>query len=181
MLVGTFEKEPFDEFEVALSYDDVIQDSETISACTVQAFGPIDTAPTTDVSSTLLANTGGPPPNANLISGTATGGSTTTMIDTSKNFSALGVRSGDKVYNSTSGKRWVARVKSITSTTNPFDTLNFDAQASTAASGDLYSFFLAKASVKAGTDAKDYEIKWKMTTSTSRKFEDSAVMRVCDQ
>lgn len=55
----------------------------------------------------------------------ATGGSTTTIIDTTKNFVALGYTSGDKVTNLKTGI--IYTITSISTTTNTNDTLNFTA------------------------------------------------------
>lgn len=60
-----------------------------------------------------------------VCSGTATGGSTTTLIDTATNFVTAGVVVGYQVFRTADGKN--ARVTSITTTTNPNDTLNFTA------------------------------------------------------
>jgi hypothetical protein len=82
---------------------------------------------------------------ANL-TGTATGGSTTTMIDTTKDFSALGVRTGTFLYvhdldDPGGGDAQLALVASITTTTNPNDTLTYTATAATPtfANGHDYS------------------------------------------
>lgn len=76
------------------------------------------------------------------ISGTATGGSTTTLIDTTKNFVTEGIIIGSRVMNITdNGETQPAGVTSITSTTNPNDTLHFSALtngASFAGGGDSY-------------------------------------------
>ncbi len=61
-------------------------------------------------------------------SGTATGGSTTTLIDTAKDFLALGVLAGDFIVTTGSpggGQR--IPVSTISTTTNPNDTLGFGA------------------------------------------------------
>jgi hypothetical protein len=55
----------------------------------------------------------------------ATGGSTTTIIDTTKNFVDEGIVSGDKVTNLKTGVEYT--ITSITTTTNTNDTLNFTA------------------------------------------------------
>ena len=67
--------------------------------------------------------------SANL-SGTATGGSSTTLVDTSKNFSALGADAGSYLYvhdlsDPGSGGAKSAEISGITTTTNPNDTLTF--------------------------------------------------------
>jgi hypothetical protein len=83
--------------------------------------------------------------SANL-TGTATGGSTTSLIDTSKNFSALGVRTGTYLYvhdlsDPGSGEAKRALVASVSTTTNPNDTVNYSAGTGTPtfAAGHSYS------------------------------------------
>lgn len=178
MNVGNFTKEPYDEFEVAINYDDVIADGETITAATgtVQAY---DVADDTESTSDVLANTGGPPPLVNLVTGTATTASATTLQDSAKNFAQLGIRVGDKIYNST--KKAIAEVKTIITTTNPFDTVTFDTQSPAWAASDAYAFRLVKASVKAGADGETHRIVFSLTTSASRKFQDSILMKVTDE
>ena len=55
----------------------------------------------------------------------ATGGSTTTIIDTTKDFVTLGYAANDKVTNLKTGISYT--ITSITTTTNTNDTLNFTA------------------------------------------------------
>jgi hypothetical protein len=62
------------------------------------------------------------------IRGEATGGSTTTLVDTTRNFTTLGIEAGDKVTNLKTGIEYT--ITSITTTTNTNDTLNFDANGS---------------------------------------------------
>jgi len=69
------------------------------------------------------------------INGTATGGSATRLIDTTRNFVVAGIGAGDFVYNITDGGTLV--VTGVTTTTNPFDTLMF-AAGSTYGANDLY-------------------------------------------
>jgi len=79
-------------------------------------------------------------------SGTATGGGTTSLIDITKNFVTEGVIVGSKVKNITdSGETQPAGVLSITTTTNPNDTLNFSALtggATFAGGGDSYKIIV---------------------------------------
>lgn len=73
--------------------------------------------------------------------GQATGGSTTTLIDTSKNFVNLGLGTTagkNKVYNYSKGVEYT--ITSITTTTNANDTLNFAAGTSVS-SNDWYVAF----------------------------------------
>ena len=60
-----------------------------------------------------------------VCSGTATGGSSTTLVDTATNFVTAGVAVGMQVFRTADGKS--SRITSITTTTNPNDTLNFTA------------------------------------------------------
>lgn len=167
--LGKFEKEPADEFSQPVLYDDVALDSETISSSTLNA---IKLSDGTQDNSVLLAT------SATLLTGTATGGSTTTLIDTGVNFATLGVKVGYKFYNTT--QKWVAQVTKISTTTNAFDTLHFVVQATSAASGDTYDFLVSSAAVQAGTTGEEYKITWTTTMSTGRIFEDTVLMVVRD-
>jgi hypothetical protein len=74
-------------------------------------------------------------------SGTATGGSTISLIDTTKNFVTEGVILGSKVIDVTDGgETGIGGVTSITTTTNPNDTLHFSALSAGASfgPGDTY-------------------------------------------
>lgn len=62
----------------------------------------------------------------------ATGGTTTTIIDTTKNFVTLGFAANDKVTNLKTGIEYT--ITSITTTTNTNDTLNFTASGSNSTS-----------------------------------------------
>jgi hypothetical protein len=59
-----------------------------------------------------------------LTSGTATGGGATTLVDTTKNFVTLGVEAGHRGRNLGTGGE--GRVDSISTTTNPNDTITFN-------------------------------------------------------
>jgi len=167
--LGTFQKNSADKFLQPILYDDVLLDSELISTCTLAA-EDLDGAV---VTATILSAT-----NATRVSGTATGGSTTTLIDTAKNFSAVGIIPGMNFHNTT--KKWTATVTDITSTTNAYDTVHFETAASAAAASDAYAFFIASASLKAGAAGTSYKITWTMTSSLARVFIDSVVMEVRD-
>lgn len=76
--------------------------------------------------------------------GTATGGSTTTLVDTEKNFGTLGMGTTagiNKVYDLTNSTEYT--VTSITTTTNTNDTLNFSAGSAVSA-GHIYIAFSDK-------------------------------------
>jgi hypothetical protein len=77
-----------------------------------------------------------------FIHGLATGGGTTSLIDTTKNFLLEKVAVGSMVYNNTDdGQTQPVGVTSISTTTNPNDTLNFAAltAGSFAGGGDAYT------------------------------------------
>tara|TARA_Y100000310_G_scaffold126633_1_gene125559 strand:+ start:4501 stop:9342 length:4842 start_codon:yes stop_codon:yes gene_type:complete len=62
------------------------------------------------------------------LTGTATSGSTTSMVDTTKNFGTLGVTAGMFITNTFAGKNNAfARITSVSTTTNTNDTINFTA------------------------------------------------------
>ena len=86
------------------------------------------------------------------VEGTATGGSTTTLIDTTTNFVDEGVLVGDTVQN-TSNKE-ASIITSITTTTNTNDTLNFTAMPSSNDSADGYSIS-GDYSLQSGSDLID--------------------------
>ena len=70
--------------------------------------------------------------------GAVTSGSTTTLVDTTKNFVDEGIAVNDKVTNLKTGIEYT--ITSITTTTNTNDTLNFTASgANTNTAGDEYS------------------------------------------
>jgi len=70
-----------------------------------------------------------------LVRGVATGGSATTLIDTTKNFTALGIGLGTQITNITDGG--ILTVVSVSTTTTTNDTINFSS-GSTFGSGDVY-------------------------------------------
>jgi len=86
--------------------------------------GGLTIADRDSVGSTLVTN--GIFDAANSVTGTHNGGdnSATALIDTTTNFVAAGVAVGESVYNTTDGSISTA-ITSITTTTNPNDTLNF--------------------------------------------------------
>ncbi len=74
-----------------------------------------------------------------VTTGTATGGSTTTVIDTTTNFTIAGVSVGDTVVvREGTATAETATITSISQTTNPDDTLNFDAITTAVAAADAY-------------------------------------------
>lgn len=174
VLAGQIRKKPGDKFFISMDYAAVLPLGDYIATCTLTATDLDDT----DVASTLLANTGGPPPNADLITGTPTGGSTTSLINTAVNFAILGVQAGDKVLITGSGKATIATIKAISTTTNPYDTLEFETLPFTVTSSETYRFLFATAIVQAGTSATVYKVTWTMTSNAGRIFTDSALVNV---
>lgn len=169
--LGTYKKEPNDLFSMKISYDEVIKDSETISSGTIAAA----TLAGVDATATILDGV-----VTVQVSGTATGGSTTTLIDTGKNFGTLGVEKGDRFYNTT--QKWVATVTKVSTTTNAMDTLTFATQATAAAASDAYAFLFVKVPyVKGGVHGTDYKVTANVVTSAAREFEDSYILRISDE
>ncbi len=96
------------------------------------------------------------PPITPVVSGTATGGSNKTVIDTTKNFVTSGVTTGMYVMNSSSTAYGVTSgcaITSITTTTNTNDTLNCtDTLTDTWDNGDLYYVSPATGGLAENTD-----------------------------
>lgn len=80
--------------------------------------------------------------------GTATSGSTTTLVDTTTNFVTRGVVVGHKIWNFDDEEEYT--VTSITTTTNTNDTLNFSAGTAWS-NGKVYCVFADKGSYNGGT------------------------------
>lgn len=78
-----------------------------------------------------------------LPSGLATGGDTTKIIDTSVNFVNRGISVGNHVIVNHTATNYEEdrQITSITTTTNPNDTLNFSAMSQTCVSGDSYRIY----------------------------------------
>ncbi len=168
--LARIEKETFDAFVFSVNYDQVISLGETLSTVTLLAAKISDD---TDISATVLDST-----TASLVTGTATGGSTVTLIDTATNFETQGVKIGMRIYNAT--QKWAAVVTKISSTTNIGDTVHFDTQDSAAASNDVYEFRIAKASLKAGTSGENFTVRFRATTSSGQQFQDTVTIMVED-
>lgn len=166
-LIGQITKTCFDIYRISVSYEDVLDDNDYITQVQLSA-RQLDTG---IVENGILQSTTG-----SVVSGTATGGSTTTLIDTTKNFVTLGVQPGDMVLNTTKG--WIARVKRIYKTTNAYDTLEFDAAITAAASSDAYKFRFGKAVLTGGTDAAIYIVSFDSTSSSGYKFQDQILVNV---
>jgi len=169
-LAGQIAKKSFDQFFLGLTYDDVLEDGDYISTCTLSAALLSDL---TDATSTVLNSA-----TASTVTGTPTSGSTTTIVDTAKNFSALGVQPGDKVLITGTAKIAIATIKRIKSTTNAFDTLEFDTLSFAVTSSEAYKFLFARAELKAGTANLDYVVTWAMTSNLGRKFSESALLHI---
>lgn len=170
--VGQMSKKSFDQFYLTLTFDDVLEDGDYISTCTVAAETQSDG---TDMTATLLDGT-----TADTVAGTATGGSSTTLTDTAKNFSTLGVQPGDKVLITGTNKAAVTTIKRVKTTTNIFDTIEFEALSFTVTSAEAYKFLFARAEIKAGTAGLDYYVTWSMTSNQGRKFEESALVHILE-
>lgn len=166
-LVGQIAKRPNDQLDIAVDFDELIDDGDYISTVTLSA----EDLDSTDATSTILDSTTG-----GTVSGTATGGSTTTLIDTTKNFALLGVRAGDRFVNVTKG--WTATVKRIYKTTNAGDTIEFDEADTAAASSDSYKFLFATAGLKAGTTGTSYRVRFGVTTNAGSVFQETVLLNV---
>lgn len=101
------------------------------------------------------------------ISSTVTGGSTTTLVDTTKNFVDEGIAVNDKVTNLKTGIEYT--ITSITTTTNANDTLNFTASGTnTNTAGDNYiawdnnCFSISNVSEKWQPSSNDFRIQMKL-------------------
>ena len=168
-LLGSTNKEPFDKYDVTINYDDAANEGDTISTSAISAALISDDS---NYAAGIVGTTG------TVITGTATGGSTTTLIDTSKNFREEGIREGDLLYNQT--QKWVAKVRKIKTTTNLNDTLEFDTQASAAANSDTYSFNVLRITIQAGTDGADFRVTAQATMTSGMQFEDEFLVHVTD-
>lgn len=170
MLVDEIIKEPYDEFAYAIRYQKSLAQGDYITANTLSATRLSDSV---DISATFLASTTGVTP-----SGTATGGSTTSIINTAVDHAASGFEVGDYVTNQTLG--WTALIVQIKKTTNKNDTLVIKEQASAAANGNVYSALKCIASLKAGSDGNRVKVIFRVTTNLTRKFEDELIVNVKD-
>lgn len=170
MLLDEIVKEPSEEYGYALRYQKSLTQGEYISSSILSAIKLSDLS---DVSASFLASTSGTVP-----SGTATGGSVTTIINTGVNHCAVGFEVGDYVTNQTQG--WTAQIVQIIKTTNANDTLVIKQQATAAASGNVYSAQKCIASLKAGANGDRIKVVFKITSNLSKKFEDEIIVRVKD-
>lgn len=170
MLVDEITKEPYDEFGYAIRYQKSLAQGDYITANTLSAIRLSDLV---DVSASCLASTTGTVP-----SGTATGGTTTTIINTSVDHAAIGFEVGDYVVNQTLG--FTALIVQIKKTTNKNDTLVIKEQPVATVATNTYSALKCIASLKAGTDATRFKVIYRVTSNLSRKFEDEVIVTVKD-
>lgn len=101
-----------------------------VADCTPSRLGPAGSRVTLSLSNAdketanLLTMTGWTDLSGPTLSlGTATGGSDTALIDTTKDFLSLGVQAGHRVQRTLGGE---GRADNIATTTNPFDTVNMN-------------------------------------------------------
>jgi len=170
MLVDEIIKEPYDEFGYAIRYQKSLAQGDYITANTLSAVKLSDSS---DVTATCLASSTGTVP-----SGTATGGSTTTIVNTAIDHAAVGFEVGDYVTNQTLG--FTALIVQIKKTTNKNDTLVIKEQPVATVSTNTYSALKCIASLKAGTDATRFKVIYRVTTNLTRKFEDEIIVNVKD-
>lgn len=171
MHVGNIFKEPTEAYPFALNYQGVLLGADTVDTCTLSA---IEEESGDDATGDVLDDT-----DAEILSGEATGGGVSKLIDTTKDFAALGVMAGHEFINIT--KNWRAVVREVRTTTNPFDTLVFnEAMPTPVEEDDLYAFYLVRAALIGGETGKTYVITWHLTTVAEYVFEDSIRMQVRD-
>lgn len=162
------DKRPFDQFGHDVHFNRVMTEGERISTCTLTALRLNDNS---DVSLAFLSSL-----NATLPAGTATSGSTTTIINTAVDHASIGFRVGDWVVNHAKG--WVAQIKEIRTTSSPNDTLLFSAQDVAAANGDGYSAQKAIAVIRAGSNAERVRVTYQATTNLGNKFQAEIIVHV---
>jgi hypothetical protein len=170
MLFDEIEKEPYDEIAISLRYQKALAAGERISSCALAATLLSTGA---DVTATFLASA-----TASIPAGTATGGSTTEIINTGIDHGAQGFEVGDYVVNHAHG--WMAQIVAIKKTTNPNDTLVVKPQAVATANGQAYSAAKAVASIKSGTDGQRVSVRFRAITNLAHKFEDEILVNVKD-
>lgn len=164
------QKTPDEKYPFALNYQKVFKGGEKIDTSTVIAK---DEATGSDVTSSLIEVEG-----VTFVQGSAEAGDTTRLIDSTKDFAALGIEPGHQLLNVT--KNWRATVKEIVTTTNPFDTLLFSSvQAAPVDEDDEYAFFIARITLKAaGVSGKSYLLTWTTETTEDNVFIDSVRLQV---
>lgn len=170
MLVDEIIKEPYDEYGYGVRYHKSVAQGDYITANTLSATRLSDSV---DVTATCLSSSTGTVP-----SGTATGGSTTSIINTGVDHASAGFEVGDYVTNQTLG--WTALIMEIRKTTNKNDTLIIKQQASATAIGNVYSALKCIALIKAGADGNRIKVIYRVTTNNGRKFEDELLVNIKD-
>lgn len=171
-VIGQRQKRSGDKFLIAVDYQRVLQNDDFISSCTVDVVKLSDESDaTSDLSEQFQSG--------NLIQGTATGGSTTTLIDTSKNFSALGVVKGDVIINVDKGQRMI--IKDVYKTTAVGDTVSFGSQSIATVSGDAWKALFCARYIKGGVDGEQYLYTFTSQSNSGQIFVDSILIYVKDQ
>lgn len=169
-LTGQLQRRTGDKFLIAMDYQNVLDQSDYITACSITATDMHGN----DLTMDLLEYVTG----TNIVQGTATGGSTTTLIDTGGNFSYFGVEPGDIMINVTKGQR--SKIKQIYKTSNVDDTVLFSTQPLAAQNNDLYKFLFCPIFLKAGTDGQNYIVNWSVETNNGHQFVDSILVLARD-
>ena len=174
MIVDTITKQPSEEFSFGVLYDPSMADGEYIDTAKVTA--SLEDDQDSDQTAAVLDNIGGPPPDADLVEGTATAGGSNYLEDSAINFSIAGVRPGLKMLNET--KNFVVVIKTIEQTAAGWTRVTFEDAPRDTEIGDQYRFLFAKARLKGGVDGQNYRVTYLVTTSESRVFEDDLIMKV---
>ena len=157
--IGQFQKASGSKIAIAVDYSNVLKGIDFISSCTITA-ADLDG---NDVTATIVEEflTG------NRVTGTATGGSTSTLIDTNTDFIAKGVTISDNIVNVTKGYRSAIASIATQVADEPYSVLSFfDTNNLAAANSDTYHLFFCPVYIKAGTDGTDYEITFTMTANS---------------
>lgn len=169
MILSELEKRPEDQFGHAIFYQNVFQQGEFVSTCTV---GAVKSSDGSNVAASMLVSTTGTIPRF-----TATGGSVSTAIFSS-DVVALGFAVGDYVVNETKGFR--ARIVDIKYGSAKNDTVVFETQPIATAAADVVSAQKAIFKLKAGGGANGDRVKVSVTTTTnlSNTFLDEVFVNV---
>lgn len=168
----TFEtrKRPFEKFSIPVNFSSQMNESEKLvtAGSSLAATKENDGS---DVSDTFLDST-----TPTIPGGTATGGSTTTIVNTGIDHAANGFKVGDFVVNTTKG--YVAQIKKIKTVTNVNDTLEFAEQEVAAAVSDDYTAQKAVAVVQAGTAGDRVRVSYKIATDQGNQLQADVIVHV---
>lgn len=177
MLAGKFKKEPGDKYSVVLDLARSIFGVDYVATSQITASLKDDADD--DQTSTVIDKAGSPP-SADLVSGVATGGSTTTLIASGTDFRALGVKEGQDIVDVT--QNWRAKIKLISSTDGPNDTLTFcEAVLSAVEVDDVFKVLIAKIPLKGGVASEEYRLTYLLTTNLGQVLEDTLYMTIDDK